>query len=874
MPLSPERWQHIKTIFGDSLEVDAAQRARFVVEQAGGDRELEREVSSLLHALEQEADRFERPVLDSLADADDMDEPSAPTLVGRRVGAYDVIREIGHGGMGVVYEATRADDQYHRRVAIKTIWRGGESQLILGRFRQERQILAGLSHPNIAGLFDGGMTDDGQPYLVMEYIDGVPIDVWCRQQRLTITQRLALFQQVCSAVQYAHRNLIVHRDLKPGNILVTSEGVVKLLDFGIAKLMEEGGGGEDHRADVASLTRGGLHPLTTTYASPEQVRGEAITTASDVYSLGVVLYELLAGSPPFSGTGLSPMELQRHISDEPPRRPSGAVTAVVAEQTGEGSVPKLARALAGELDAIVLMALRKEPERRYSSVELLSLDLSRYLAHLPVSARPDTLRYRARKFGRRFRAAVIAGSVAVLALVAGIVGVVSQGRTAARERDRARTEAELAQHERENAEQVSRFLQGVVGAANPSWDAPSERLGGDSASNSMLDAVARRVDSELAGLPQVKATVLRTLGKANLARARYDVAERQLSTALDLHLQVPGPGGVREVAIDRSSLGVLGLATGRLQQADSQFAKAYSALRSLNDTTSMEYARAVNDWGLVLLAQGRVAEAAPRIDETLRVMRGLGRDSTGEYAIAMGNAALMADNVGKLDDAERLYRGSLDAFARVRGRDFYERGFTLHNLAIVKALKGEYTVAESLMLAADSLWTRFLGGDHPAVAVSQIGLARVYHAAGRESRALERLHRAEAILRRHVTTTHPDMSRLDAVYGQVLVSLGRIDEGERRLRSALRIRRTTLKASDWRLGETTGALGIALTRKKAYAEAEPLLQESYAVLRGAMGVTHPRTLDAGRNLLALYEQWGRSTQADSVRLALGTNVKP
>lgn len=868
MAISPERWQHIKTVFNESLDVEASRRSAFVSERAAGDRELEREVTSLLQALDQEADLFERPVLESLGGTDDFDQAPAATLVGRRVGVYDVVREIGHGGMGVVYEGVRADDQFRMRVAIKTIWRGSASAAILARFKQERQILAGLSHPNIAALLDGGVTDGGQPYLVMEYVDGAPIDAWATQRRLSIPQRIELFRQVCAAVQHAHRSLVVHRDLKPGNIMVTPDAVVKLLDFGIAKLLSD-----DGATTAEGLTRAGLNPLTTAYASPEQVRGDTITTASDVYSLGVVLYQLLTGRTPFTPAELSPLELQRHISDEPPPRPSGAVTAGGAAATAEGSAPKLARLLEGELDDIVLMALRKEPDRRYASVEQFSQDLARYLDHLPVIARPDTPAYRARKFVRRYRTTVGASAVAVVALVAGAAGVVVQARRAARERDRALSEAATAQRERENAEQVSRFLQGVVGAANPSWDAPTQRIGGDSASNAVLDAVARRVRSELGSLPEVRATVLRTLGKANMARARYTLAESQLDTALALHTRQPGDVGFREAAIDLSVLGALHTQAGRLQQADSVFRRSLALLRLVGDSTSIDFARASNDWGLVAIAEGRIRDAAPLIDATLRALRGLGRDSTGEYAIAMGNAALVADNLGKIDDAEQLYRGSLTAFSRVTDRDFFERGYSLHNLALVLSLKGRHDEALTLMKSADSLWKQFLGANHPTVAVSQIGIARVLHAAGRDAQAMPYLRRAGAILERRVPASHPDMARLDAVYGQVLLGLRQTDAAERRLAHAIAIRRATLKPRDWRLGDVIGSMGLVQLTRRRYDEAEALLRDSYAMVNDEFGPSHPRSVSAARNLATLYQAWGKPTTADSIRTALSTATR-
>src|SRR5204863_9694351 len=288
-------------------------------------------------------------------------------LVGRRVGSYRVVREVGRGGMGAVYLAERADSAFHKRVAVKVVKRGMDTDFILRRFRHERQILASFDHPNIARLLDGGTTEEGLPYFVMEYVEGLPIDASCDTQALSIIERLKLFRHVCAAVTYAHRHTVIHRDIKPSNILVTSDGTPKLLDFGIAKILQPGGGPE------ALMTMTGVRPMTPEYASPEQVRGEPVTTASDVYSLGIVLYELLVGRSPYRFTSRSPLDVAREITDTEPPRPSTAVAGgkdLKFDPTGVRN----SKALKGDLDTIVLMALRKEPERRYRSVEQFSED--------------------------------------------------------------------------------------------------------------------------------------------------------------------------------------------------------------------------------------------------------------------------------------------------------------------------------------------------------------------------------------------------------------------------------------------------------------------------------------------------------------------
>jgi serine/threonine protein kinase/tetratricopeptide (TPR) repeat protein len=363
-----------------------------------------------------------------------------------RVGSYRLVREIGQGGMGTVYLAVRDDDAFHKRAALKILKRGMDTDAIVRRFRTERQILAGLDHPNIARLLDGGTTPDGRPYLVMEFVDGAPLVEFADARQLDTAARLDIFLQVAAAVQYAHQNLVIHRDLKPANVLVTRDGVPKLLDFGIAKLLNP-----EMAGHTLAPTAAGLQLMTPEYASPEQVRGEAVTTATDVYSLGVLLYELLTGRRPYRITSRAVADIARVVSEAEPLRPSvaigepaGAETDPATGTTRPGTRPpgpadthRLRRQLEGDLDNIVLKALSKEPVRRYASVDQFAEDVRRHLAGLPVLARHDTLGYRMSKFVRRHRGAVVAAAAVVVALVTGIVGVAWQARVARVERARA-----------------------------------------------------------------------------------------------------------------------------------------------------------------------------------------------------------------------------------------------------------------------------------------------------------------------------------------------------------------------------------------------------------------------------------------------------
>lgn len=436
--MNRERWEKVKELFGSAVELDPSQRSAFLREACGADEALRAEVESLLAS-------YDPTEVFGATSPPSLDRPRIPEkLIGRRLGSYQVLHEIGHGGMAVVYAAVRADDEYRKRVAIKVVQPGLDSEDILRRFRNERQTLATLDHPNIVKLLDGGTTEQGLPYLVMEYIEGLPIDQYCVSRKLSANERLQLFRVICGAIQYAHQNLVVHRDLKPSNILVTAAGIPKLLDFGIAKLLNP------ESAAQTLLTQPQMRPMTIDYASPEQFHGQPVTTATDVYSLGVVLYELLTGYLPYDLAGRSPLEMEQIVSEVEPERPSTAVERMAAMIPSD--------TLRGDLDNIILMALRKEPQRRYASVEQLSEDIRRYLEGLPVSARTPTLRYRSSKFIRRHKVGVAAVATVGAALLLGIVLTTHEAQVA-------RTERARAERRFQDVRQLANALVGKLDAA-------------------------------------------------------------------------------------------------------------------------------------------------------------------------------------------------------------------------------------------------------------------------------------------------------------------------------------------------------------------------------------------------------------------------
>ena len=421
-----DRWDELKELLYEAAALSGQERVAFLTTKVRP--ELRDELESLLAALDEESGRFEQPAVARMDFDLEVSRPlagvgEAEALVGQRLGQYDVVRLIGQGGMGAVYEGVRADDQFDKRVAIKLVRRELASDLTFARFRLERQILANLQHPGIATLLDGGVTEDGRPFLVMEYVEGESISEHCQNNRLSIDARVKLFRDVCDAVHVAHQNLIIHRDLKPANILVTEEGRPKLLDFGVAKLLRSPEAERD-----ATLTTRGERLLTPSYSSPEQVRGEPMSTVSDVYSLGVVLYELLTGRRPFEVPSGSIAEMLDAVSTREPTKPSAAVADPLTHATSMEPTRAERRKLAGDLDNIVLMAIRKEAVRRYASAHDLSQDLGRYLDGRPVRARADTVSYRASKFLRRNRVLAAAAAAATLALGLGVAGTVVQAQ--------------------------------------------------------------------------------------------------------------------------------------------------------------------------------------------------------------------------------------------------------------------------------------------------------------------------------------------------------------------------------------------------------------------------------------------------------------
>ncbi|HEX7071223.1 MAG TPA: protein kinase, partial [Rhodothermales bacterium] len=608
--LTVERWREIDQLLAEALEREPEERLEWVRVACGEDTALGEAVIRLLR-FDEAAERhlgenvtdFAQPLLPELRDQlAAAEEDLAP---GTRVGRYRIIERIGRGGMGTVYLAERADD-YRQRVALKLVKRGMDTDEILSRFRHERQILARLDHPNIARLLDGGAAEDGRPYLVVAYVEGEPIDAYCDARRLSVDERLGLFEHVCEAVRYAHASLVVHRDLKPSNILVTESGEVKLLDFGIAKLLED-----DDDAS-APLTRTGMHRLTPAYAAPEQIRGEPVTTAADVYALGVLLHELLVGrrpsATPTRGDAIATIRTDRPSGTALTR---GLETADLQRILGARSttLARLRRHLSGDLDTILLTALHSEPERRYSSAEALLEDVRRHRAHLPIRARRDSLSYRAQAFVRRHRFGVSVGAGALVLLLGFAVAMTLQQRATARERDRARIEAA-------KATQVAGFLEELFGTADPFADERLDTL----RVRDILARGAERVRSDLADQPQVRAQLLHVIGRVYYAIGYFDEAATNLRESVSLREQHVGVASL-ETAASLFDLATVRSDQGEVAEAVSLARRALAIREALLPPDHADVAASRTQLASDLAAEGAFDEAERHFEAAMATLR-------------------------------------------------------------------------------------------------------------------------------------------------------------------------------------------------------------------------------------------------------------
>ena len=816
--MTPERWQQLDTLFRSALQVDEARRAEFLEQSCAGDSELFEELQSLLDADHQAGDSLEQAVA---AEAARMEHRDLASREGEVIGAYEVVRLLGKGGMGTVYLARRADRKYRKNVAIKVLKRGMDSDEIVGRFLQERQILAGFEHPNIARLIDAATTDDGLPCLIMEYVDGLPVDQYCRLNELDLAQRLALFSTICSAVQAAHRNLIVHRDLKPSNILVTTDGVAKLLDFGIAKLL--------HPSTVdTAVSNPGVRALTPDYASPEQLRGDTITTASDVYSLGILLYRLLTGRVPYRSPHHFGPEVEQMARDREPLRMSAMVSNGAVEETPESdalnepadalfegsSVQKLAKKLVGDLDTIVAKALNREPADRYPSVEALAEDIRRHLQGRPIVARPPSLAYRARKFVTRHRAGVAAAVLVLLTLVAGIVATTHQAHIARLERAR-------AEAEKERAEMVSSFLEDLFQTADPN-QAPEALT-----ARQMLDRGAERLSRTSRRQPEVQARLMDTVGRSYQGLGLYDRARDFLGQALEIRRR---SGTALDIADSLDNLGGVLQDLADYPGAADSFRRALELRRETLGDRHVLIAESLNNLAQAHLAMGDHGTAEPLLRQALELKLELLGPHRLTVAVAYNNLAGAVSARGDYDAASELFRRALELRIELLGEQHPAVAESLGNLGSSLYRRHRYGEAEPYFRRALELRRRLFGPHHPVVARSLSNLANVLIVLDRHDEAEPMLREALAMKTDLLGAEHPSLVTTLIGLGQVLERHDPPRAAEHYER-ALHLRRATRPAGHLALAPPALALGRLYLDRGDLGSAEPLIREALEIRR-------------------------------------------
>ncbi|MFQ5748778.1 MAG: tetratricopeptide repeat protein [Planctomycetota bacterium] len=918
--MTAERWERVKELFAEAQERDPGERSAFLLSACGEDAALRKEVESLLAAYDQAPTFLEAPAAENFSDPGEADrEDPARAFVGRTVGAWRLERLLASGGMGAVFLASRADHAFEKQVAVKFLRGGFDSGEVRQRFLTERQTLASLNHPNIASLLDGGTTPDGQPFLVMEFVEGLPLDRYCDEHRLGTRPRLEIFRSVCSAVQYAHQKLIIHRDLKPANILVTPDGIPKLLDFGIAKILDP-----EFAGPVAGATLGPLSWMTPEYASPEQVRGEAVSTATDVYSLGVILYQLLTGHRPYRFKNRSRTEIERVVANETPLRPSTVVVRSQEETTRDGTVratrtpESISRArgqqpfqlrahLSGDLDAIVLQALRKEPERRYASVRDFSEDLRRYLEGLPVTARPDTMAYRSSRFIRRHKLGVGAATLVFLSLIGGILATARQARIAADEAARARQEAQTARRT------VEFMLKGYE-VADP-FENPGETV----TARELLEQQAAQIDKdeELAKEPEVRARLMEGIGRAFLglhldkrgvallAKARDLMeeapGENELSLADTLHWLGIGlrrmgdhPGSLaaheQALAIRTRLLGPDALDTlasrnaraltlyqsGHLEEAQKEYQALLDRETTLLDDMPSEdkrvsqvhekIAMTLNNLGGIAFASGDTVEAEDAIRKALAIQKSVYGPEHPKVATNLNNLGMIQQAAGDLDGAEKSHREALEMRRKLLGPDHPHVAGSLNNLAGVLYDKGETEEAGRLYEQALEIVRLRLGEDHPTVLQLETNLATVLENEDRFDRAETLLRSVLEKQRRRLSPGDPALAELLDLLGELLLD-EREDprNAEPLLRESLGIYREADPPDDWSVARMEVLLGSSLARLHRFEEAERLLLSGHQTLKSLEPESEESVTVSARRLAKLYDAWGRPRDAERYR---------
>ena len=881
--MTPQRWRRLREVLDGVFELPPGERQEFIDLACDGDRELQLELESLIRSHESAGTFLDLPAARLEAPADLREAAGEVATPPARIGGYQVLDTLGQGGMGTVYLATRADGAYRQQVAVKVLQGALVTAETVRRFRSERQILANLEHPAIAKLLDGGSTRDGRPFLVMEYVDGVPIDRFCRERALAVDKRLELFCKVCRTVHFAHQNLVVHRDLKPGNILIDERGEPKLLDFGIAKLLAP-----ETFPQTLVPTAPGAMPMTPEYASPEQVNGDVITTASDVYTLGVLLYELLAGRRPYPLERRDPRQVAQAISRQPLKRPSTA-----ARRSGKR---QLGRRLKGDLDNIVIMALSEEPQRRYGSAEQLARDVERHLSGLPVRARGDSFLYRAGKFAGRHKLGVATALGVFGLLMSFLLALLVQRGKILDERDR--------------AAEVSDFLVELFEIPDPHHARGEKVLASD-----LLRKGAREIGWQLEDRPAVQAELLHTMGRSYMGLGLFDEAETLLTSALDLRRRLYGTE--HPVASSLQTLGDLKTLQGDYARGEALLREALALHRRHRGEASEAVARSLMRLARILDHKGELEESERHFREAIAVGRGLALDEA--LALALDHYSHLLIRLSRYDEAEALLREAIGIYRGLYGEMHPESALGLAQLAALHEARGDYQEAEALFREAEAVQRQLFEGAHPHLASTLNNLADLLRHRGRYDEAselfatalemrreihgeehpqvawtlyslagvfkdledrqtAERLHREALEMRRQLLgDEHPDTAASFDAVAQLLSDQGETEQAEELYRQALEIRVRAFGEEHRAVAATLNNLADLAVSRHDHETAEELYRRALAISRRALGPEHPNVALGEYNLASLLHRAKKHEDAEThylqalatARLALG-----
>lgn len=891
-------WQRLQTLFAKAVALGESDREAFLQEECRGDVGLRQQVDALLHS-----DVAETGALSGLQELRDS-MASDSSLAGGLIDTWRLVRRIGVGGMGSVFLAERADGSFEQTVALKVVKKGMDTENVIRRFQMERQILARLDHPNIARVIDGGVTADGRPYFVMEYVDGVPINEYCDRERLGVRQRLGIFRSVCQAVHYAHQSLVVHRDIKPSNVLVTADGNVKLLDFGIAKLL---GDSEDQE-----LTRTGMQLLTPTYAAPEQLLNGAITTQTDVYALGVILYELLCGRRPFE-VSRTTEEYREQVLAGSPARPSTAITREpLASHDGKGypsgaqlsesrglRVDRLKKRLQGDLDTICLMALRRDPKSRYQSANQLADDVRSHLNGMPVVARPDSVAYRIGKFVQRHQVGVVTTCAVVIGFVA-LTGFYTA--QLAEERD-------IALDEQQKTNEVVRFVTGLFEVSDP-----SESRGEEVSARALLDAGALRIQSELNERPGVQATLMRVLGEVYYSLGSYEQAKELIGDALVRQQEMYGDDHpevataklalglvhhyqgdreragllIREARVTRetllgyehrdtmeaiSSLAFLEETNGEYEIAEALHLETLALARHLYDGDDENIALAMTKLAGLYRIVGRHEEAEPLLRDALAMQDRIFGGEHPDSADTRRQLAGLLRDTRRFEESERLYKEVIDSRVRMLGPDHIEVAHTWNSYSQLLAAMGQLDAAVAASWKFIEIMKRVHNGPHPSFGAAYNNLAILFRDQEDLENALKyyqlSIDMQDAV---GLPPRHPNRSFPASGIGEVYLLQGRMVEAEAIFRDILELRRENFPEDHRVISEVKSNLGAALSSLQQYAEAEGLLIDAYGRFLDTRGSDAPRTRKAAGRLANLFEQTGDEERAAEFRALAGAEL--